>query len=66
MTYLELANFILKKMPKEYRDLDVAGSVSWGLEGEGSLNGNLTQVSITYPCTGPNVGEVLPILEFSE
>tara|TARA_R100001377_G_scaffold23195_1_gene12533 strand:- start:2314 stop:2511 length:198 start_codon:yes stop_codon:yes gene_type:complete len=64
MTYLELADFILKKMPKEYRDLDVAGSVKWGLEGDDGLSGSLYSVSVLHHFDGAFKDESFVTLEF--
>jgi len=64
MTYLELADFILKKMPKEYRDLDVAGAVSWGLEDDSKLSGSLYSVSVLHHFDGVYKDESFVTLEF--
>jgi len=65
MTYLELADFILKKMPKEYRDLDVAGAVSWGLEDDSKLSGSLYSVSVLHHFDGVYKDESFVTLEFN-
>jgi|TARA_R110001592_G_scaffold167533_1_gene403027 hypothetical protein len=65
MTYLELADFILKKMPKEYRDLDVAGSVSWGFEDESKLSGSLYSVSVLHHFDGVYKDGSFVTLEFN-
>ena len=65
MTYLELANFILKKMPKEYRDLDVAGAVSWGLGDDSKLSGSLYSVSVLHHFDGVYKDESFVTLEFN-
>jgi len=65
MTYLELADFILKKMPKAYRDLDVAGSVSWGLEDDSKLSGSLYSVSVLHHFDGVYKDESFVTLEFN-
>ena len=65
MTYLELADFILKKMPKEYRNLDVAGSVSWGLEDDSKLSGSLYSVSVIHHFDGVYNDQSFVTLEFN-
>lgn len=68
MTYLELADFILKKMPKEYRGLDVAGSVSIKEDcyvyEDMNVSGSLYNVSVLHHFDGVYKDRSFVTLEF--
>ena len=69
MTYNDLADFILKKMPKEYRDLDVAGSVSIKEDGyvyeDMNVSGSLYSVSVLHHFDGVYKDQSFVTLEFN-
>ena len=64
MTYLQVAQFIMKEMPKDLRDKAVVGFMPWGFDESGGIDGSFRKISVHYNIQDGKSLEPVVTMEF--
>lgn len=64
MTYLQLAQFIMKELPKDLRSKPVVGFMPWGFDEHGGIQGSFSKFSVEYNIQDGKSLEPVVIMEF--